>query len=126
MDCVGLGLDACSGFVAFSYGFDETGGFLFLDQVDCASAESGSCHAGSQITGGVSGGFDEGVEFGAAYLIVVSQAVMGCVHEFSELVHLSVFDGFDGFEDSRVLGDDVATSTSDGFGEYVYVVELSG
>jgi len=103
----------------FSYGFDETGGFLFPDQVDGASTESGACHAGSQITGGVSGGLDEGVEFGAAYLIVVSQAVMGCIHEFSELVHVSVFDGFDGFEDSRVLGDDVAASALDGFGEFV-------
>ena len=119
-------MDACCGFVDVYDGFDESGGSLFLDQVDRASAEAGACHAGSQGAGDAPGGLDEGVEFGAAHLVVVSQAVVGCVHECSEAVHVPVFEGFGDFEDSRVLGDDVAASASEGLGESVYVVELVG
>ena len=116
---VGVCLDACGILVVFNDDFYKTGDFLFIDEVDSTSSESSACHAGSFYTGGISGGLDESVEFRAAYLVVVSQAFVGCVHKGSEMLQVPPLEGSGGLEDSLVLGNDMITSAPDWFGESV-------
>ena len=46
LHCVNLRLDVYYSFVVFGYCFSEDLSVFLLDQIDCASAESWSCHSG--------------------------------------------------------------------------------